>query len=341
MKAVILPEHGGQEVLKYVDDFEKPVPKRGEVLIKVATSGINNVDVVNRIGYPGIVFPLPHILGADIAGTVAELGDGVENVTLGSKVIVYPLISCGQCQLCREGNPNICLNWKFFGLHLKGSYAEYVAVPAENIMPLSLPFDEAPAVPVAGLTAYHGLKNVGQLREGQVFFIWGGSGGLGTIAIQVAKYLGATVIATASSKQKLDIMSSLGADYVFNRKTADIPAEVKKIAPNGVDLLLDYVGPETFEKSFGMLKKGGTMLLCGIITGRETNLSIHQTYLRHLNIKGLYMGTKSEMQELLNLMTAGKIKPYIGSVLPLSAAAEGHRLMESGESIGKMTLRIE
>jgi NADPH:quinone reductase-like Zn-dependent oxidoreductase len=341
MKAIILPKHGGTDVLDYIDDFEKPSPQKGEVLVKVAVSGINNVDSVNRVGYPGIVFPLPHILGADIAGTVVELGEGVDNVALGTKVIVYPLIACNRCQLCHEGRPNICLNWKFFGLHLKGGYAEYVSVPQENIIPLPLPFDEAPAVPVAGLTAYHALKTVGQLRDGQTFFIWGGSGGLGTIAIQVAKYLGATVIATAGSKEKLDVMSKLGADYVFNRKTDDIPAEVKKIAPNGVDLLMDYVGPETFDRSFGMLKKGGTMLLCGIITGRETNFSIHQAYLRHLSVKGLYMGSKAEMIELIGLMEQGKILPHIGKILPLKDAAIGHELMDRGESIGKITLRVE
>ena len=341
MKAIILPKHGGTEVLQYVEDFEKPSPKRGEILVKVAVSGINNVDSVNRTGYPGIVFPLPHILGADIAGTAVELGEGVENVAVGSRVIVYPLISCGVCQLCREGKSNICLNWKFFGLHLKGGYAEYVAVPQENIIPYSLPFEDAPSIPVAGLTAYHALKTVGKLREGQIFFIWGGSGGLGTIAIQVAKHLGATVIATGGTKEKMDVMSKLGADYVLNRKTDNVPSEVNKIFPNGVDLLMDYVGPETFDKSFGMLKKGGTMLLCGIITGRETNFSIHMTYLRHLSVKGLYMGSKAEMIELMGLMEQGKVRPHIGKILPLKEVAEGHRLMDMGESIGKIALKVE
>jgi NADPH:quinone reductase-like Zn-dependent oxidoreductase len=340
MKAVILPRHGGREVLQFVDDFPVPSPGAGEALIKIEAAGINNVDIVNRIGYPGITITLPHILGADMAGTVVELGESATGPKVGTRVVVYPLLSCGNCDLCREGRTNICLNWKFMGMHIKGGYAEYISVPAENLLPIAISAEEAVTLPVAGLTAYHGLKTVGGLRPGQIFFIWGGAGGLGSIAIQIAKYLGATVIATASSERKLGFMKNLGADLVLDRTKDDIPAAVKKFAPMGVDLVLDYVGPQTFQASFDMLKKGGTMMLCGIISGRETSFSIHMTYLRHLSIKGLYMGTKVEMWELLQLVESGKIKPYTGATLPLEDAAEGHRLMESRESMGKIALRV-
>ncbi|OGC95986.1 MAG: hypothetical protein A2W25_09590 [candidate division Zixibacteria bacterium RBG_16_53_22] len=341
MKAVILPQHGGREALRFVSDFPTPSPGKGEILVRVKATGINYVDIVNRQGYPGIALPLPHILGGDIAGEVAALGEGVDGPKVGTRVVVYPLIGCGQCPQCLDGKPNICLNWKFIGLHLHGGYAEYALAPAANVLPISIPFEEAVTVPVAGLTAYHGLVNVGELKLGQIFFIWGGAGGLGTMAIQIAKHLGATVIATAGSEKKLESMKKLGADHVLNRFKDDIAGEVKKIAPFGVDLLLNYVGPQTFQTSFDMLKKGGTMLLCGIITGRETNFSIHQTYLRHLSIKGVYLGTKDEMQALLRLVEQGIIRPYAGVTLPLAEAAEGHRLVESGESIGKIALRVE
>jgi NADPH:quinone reductase-like Zn-dependent oxidoreductase len=341
MKAVILPRHCGKEVLQYVEDFPTPVPGKGEVLIRVRATGINYVDLVNRRGYPGIAFPLPHILGGDIAGEVAALGEGVVIPTVGTKVVVYPLIGCGHCPQCAEGKPNICQNWRFLGLHLKGGYAEYVAVPAENTLAITIPYEEAVTIPVAGLTAYHGLVTVGRLKAGQTFFIWGGAGGLGSMAIQIAKHLGATVIATAGSEKKLEFMRRLGADHVFNRTTDDVPAAVKKIAPHGIDLLLDYVGPQTFPTSFELLKKGGTMLLCGIITGRETNFSIHQTYLRHLSIRGIYLGTRNELRALLGLVEKRSIKPCVGMTLPLADAAEGHRLVESGESIGKVALRVE
>lgn len=342
MRAITIPEHGGREVLTYVTDFPTPVPGPGEVLVKVAATGLNHVDLVVRRGYPGISIPLPHIPGGDIAGVVDELGDGVTGVKAGTRAVVYPLVACGECPLCNEGKPNLCLNWKYFGLHLKGGYAEYVVVPAHNVIPLpdGVSFEEAAAIPVAGLTAFHALKTVGNLQPGQTFFMWGGAGGLGTIAIQIAKQLGATVLATGSMPGRLELMKSLGADVVFNRLTDDVAAGVRKVAPAGMDLIIDFVGPETFPTSFDLLKKGGQMLLCGIITGREATVSLHMTYLRHLSIKGLYLGTKEEMVELVDWVAQKKVKPILTNTLSLADAAEAQRMLEAGEVIGKLVLRV-
>jgi len=343
MRAIVINSHGDRDVLTYTTDFPTPKPAAGEVLIKVAATGLNQVDLVVRRGYPGIVIPFPHIPGGDITGTIAEVGEGVDKGMVGRRIVAYPLIACGHCQLCKDGRPNLCLNWKYFGLHLRGGYAEYVCIPAENAftLPDSISWEQAISLPVAGLTAYHGLKNVGELKPGQTFFIWGGTGGLGTIAIQIAKQLGATVIATGGTAEKLEVMKSLGADYVFNRKSDDVQAEVMKLCPAGADLIMDYVGPETFPKSFQMVKKGGTILLCGIITGREVSpFSLHMTYLRHLSVKGLYLGTKEEFAELIALTASGKIKPLIHDVLPLSEAKEAHRRLEAGEMIGKIVLKV-
>ncbi len=342
MRAITIPEHGGREVLTYVTDFPTPVPGPGEVLVKVAATGLNHVDLVVRRGYPGIPIPLPHIPGGDIAGVVDELGDGVTGVKAGTRAVVYPLVACGECPLCNEGKPNLCLNWKYFGLHLKGGYAEYVVVPAHNVIPLpdGVSLEEAAAIPVAGLTAFHALKTVGNLQPGQTFFMWGGAGGLGTIAIQIAKQLGATVLATGSMPGRLELMKSLGADVVFNRLTDDVAAGVRKVAPAGMDLIIDFVGPETFPTSFDLLKKGGQMLLCGIITGREATVSLHMTYLRHLSIKGLYLGTKEEMVELVDWVAQKKVKPILTNTLSLADAAEAQRMLEAGEVIGKLVLRV-
>ena len=342
MRAITIPEHGGREVLTYVTDFPTPVPGPGEVLVKVAATGLNHVDLVVRRGYPGISIPLPHIPGGDIAGVVDELGDGVTGVKAGTRAVVYPLVACGECPLCNEGKPNLCLNWKYFGLHLKGGYAEYVVVPAHNVIPLpdGVSFEEAAAIPVAGLTAFHALKTVGNLQPGQTFFMWGGAGGLGTIAIQIAKQLGATVLATGSMPGRLELMKSLGADVVFNRLTDDVAAGVRKVAPAGIDLIIDFVGPETFPTSFDLLKKGGQMLLCGIITGREATVSLHMTYLRHLSIKGLYLGTKEEMVELVDWVARKKVMPYLKQTMALQDAAEAQRMLEDGEVTGKLVLRV-
>ena len=337
-----MPQHGDREQLRFVTDFPEPTPGADELLIRVHATSLNQVDLVVRRGYPGIGIPLPHIMGGDIAGEVVARGAAVTSPPLGARVVAYPIVSCGDCPLCREGRPNLCLNWRYFGLHLKGGYAEFAVVPAANALPLpdSLAYESAAALPVAGLTAWHALTSVGELRAGQTFFIWGGTGGMGSIAIQIAKQLGATVIATGGTAEKLDRMRSLGADYALNRFSDDIPARVREIAPNGVDLVMNYVGPQTFPASFEMLKKGGTMLLCGIITGRETAVSLHQSYLRHLNLKGLYLGTQQELQELLNLVASGAVRPYIDSVLRLDEAPEAHRRLESGEFFGKIILKV-
>ncbi len=340
MNAVALKEHGGPENLVFVRDFPTPEAGPGEILIQVKATAVNRVDLVVRTGYPGLKIPFPHILGGDIAGTVAKVGAGVAGFSTGERVVTWPLIACGNCELCLEGKENLCLNWKYFGMHRHGGYAEYVAAPAASVLkiPQNVTFEDATALGVAGLTAYHAIMTVGELKRSQTFFMWGGSGGVGTIAIQLAKLVGARVIATAGKDEKLSMLKDLGADFAFNHYTDDIPARVRELAPKGADLIIDYVGPATFAKSFDLLKKGGSMLLCGILTGRETTFSIHQTYLRHLSVKGLYLGTKAEMSDLLALASQGKVKPVIGSRLPLDEAAKAHTMMAEGEHLGKIVL---
>lgn len=340
MKAIVMFEHGGTEKLTYVQDFAEPVAKDNEVIVNVSATGVNRVDIVVRNGYPGIPTKLPHIPGGDIAGTVDSVGKNVKSWKPGDRVVAWPLISCKTCALCKEGKENLCLNWQYFGMHRHGGYAQKVAVPADSLirLPESISFEDAIALGVAGLTAYHGLTSVGELRKGETMLIWGGSGGVGTIAIQLAKRIGATVIATVGKEEKRAPIEKLGADMVLNHYTDDVQAELSKRFPIGIDMIIDYVGPATFSKSFAMLKKGGRMLLCGILTGRETNFSIHQTYLRHLSVKGLYLGTKNEMQELINLTARKEIRPLIGKTLPLAEAASAQTMMEKGEHIGKIVL---
>lgn len=342
MKAIVLYEHGGLDKLTYKTDFPEPAIGPDDVLVNVKATGVNRVDLVVRSGYPGITIPMPHIPGGDIAGVVAKIGPGVKGFSEGDRVVAWPLIACGTCALCKEGKENLCLNWKYFGMHRHGGYAEYVAVPAASLLKLpdQVSFEQAVTLGIAGLTAYHGIHSVGELKKGEVFMIWGGSGGVGTIAVQLAKLAGATVIATAGKDEKLSAVKKLGADHVFNHHKEDVQAEVMKLFPVGVDMIIDYVGPATFAKSHAMLKKGGRMLLCGILTGRETTLSIHLTYLRHLSIKGLYLGTKDEMRELISLTAQKKINPLVGKSFPLVDAARAQEMMASGENLGKLVLTV-
>lgn len=342
MRAVQLRRHGEPEALDFSEDLPTPKPGPGEVLLRNHATSVNRVDLLVRSGYPGIEIPLPHISGGDLSGEVAELGPGVNGVTPGERFVAYPLVTCGTCGYCRGGAFNLCANWKYFGLHRWGGYAEYVVVPAGCLVPLpsEVPHSDAATLPVAGLTAYHGLL-LSDLGRNETLFVWGGSGGLATFAIQLAHRLGARVIVSTRDDTKAARLRELGAEVVVGSEPASIKTEVLDMTSGaGLDVVVDYVGPPTFAASVEMLKKGGTLLLMGQLEGRETTLNIHQAYLKHIRIQGLYLGHKRELVALVALVAEGSLKPEIYKQLPLSEAAEAHRLMATGKHVGKIVLSM-
>lgn len=339
MKALVLTAHGDTSGLQ-VREVEAPRPAAGEVLVRVEASGINHMDLLIRRGYPGIPVKLPHVLGGDVVGTVTELGAGVKSVAVGQRIVAAPVSGCGECELCREGRRFLCLQWQYLGFHRAGGYAEYAVVPAENAVPLPAHVDAAAAsaLPVAGLTAFHAIHTVASLRAGQTLFLWGGSGAMGSMSVQLAKAAGVRTFVTASSESRRKLAVQLGAELALDPKDPELDAKLRALVPNGVDAVLDFIGAETFAHSFNLVKKGGQLLLCGMIGGREAPLSIHQTYLRHLSIKGLYLGSREELEALVGLVARGEVKPHVGARLPLEKAAEGHHLLERRESVGKIAL---
>ncbi len=341
MKAVYFDKHGEPGVLTYTEDYNNPEPKDNEILVKIDSTSINKIDTVMRRGYPGIQLPLPHVPGGDIAGTVAGLGSNVRDFKGNDRVVSYPIVLPENRDPKFEGLEHLNDGWKYFGMHLPGSYAEYICVPAENLLrlPANVSFEQAAALPIAGLTAYHAVETVAQLNENDLFFIWGGSGGLGSIAVQLAKNRGAAVIATVGKEEKKSAVYEFGADHVFNHYEEDVETEVKKLFPSGVDVIVDYVGPATFDKTFRMVRKNGKILLCGMITGKEITLNIQQTYFRHINILGLYLGTMEEFSGLLNMVAEGTINPLIHEVMLLKEAARGHEMIHSSEHLGKIVLK--
>jgi len=342
MKAVLLNNHGGPEVLEYVEKFPMPEIKQNEVLIRVKATSLNQVDTVLRKGYPGMSLNYPHIIGGDIAGEVFAIGAGVSEELINARVVVYPIVLPEIKDPKYKGREHLNAGWKYFGMHINGSYCEYVAVPAENCIriPNEISFEEAACLPIAGLTAYSGLVNVGRLKEKETFMIWGGSGGMGTMAIQIAKASGAIVVATCNSDEKVEFLKNLGADYVFNRETDDIVTEVKALFPKGIDLILDYVGPATFDKSFQLVATGGKIILCGMITGREVTFNIQQTYFRQISICGFYLGAMHDFYNLMQLVIAGEVKPIIHKVYDLKDIQQAHKDLDEGNFIGKLVVRI-
>lgn len=340
MNAVVVPRHGGAEVLSLVKDFPDPAPRPDEVVVRVAATTVNQMDLLVRNGYPNRAIPLPHIPGGDVVGTVEWVGAEVSGVEPGRRVVVYPLIACGICSHCRSGREHLCANWQTIGIHRHGGYGELVAVPGRNVIPLpeEVPFTTAAALPVAGLTAYHALMSVGRVREGELAVIWGSTGGVGSMALQIAKRAGARVAAIVSSPERKKAAEQMGADYVLDRSLAEMGAEVRRIAPDGVDLVFDSIGAGTVPVSLGMLANGGRLLCCGILSGREARLNVHALYFHHLSIHGLFLGSREDMREVISLTARGELMPLIDRVLPMEKASEGHRLLETGGQIGKIVL---
>lgn len=343
MKALYLTKNGNIDSFKYDTDFPVPGIESDEVLVKVKATSINRVDIVIRNGYPGLNLNFPHIPGGDISGVIESTGSDVRMFKNGDRVIAWPLVVKDKDKWTIKNRPGLSPNRKFFGMELNGSYAEYTVVPENSLirLPDNVTFEDAACLPIAGLTAYHALFGVGNIQSGQNFFIWGGTSGLGTIAVQLAKSTGAKVFATAGNEEKTEFLKNLGVDYIFNHyENKNILKEVLEITDGtGVDVVLDYVGPHSYETSFNMLTNGGKLLWCGMITGRETNVSIHQTYFRHLSIMGLFLGEKFELEALLKYISERKIKPVIYKKLELQNAGEGHTLMETGKIIGKVILK--
>lgn len=259
MKAVVIKDFGGVDKLDLVEDFPMPEVGDNDVLIELKARSLNRIEVVVRNGYPGIPVELPHIPGPDGAGVVKEVGSNVKDFKPGDRVVVYPVVIEAEDEFTQRGDAFLSPQWKYVGLQKKGTYAEYVSLPYNSVakIPDSIPFAEASTLPTAGLTAYHGIKNVAELKAGQTLVIWGATGGVGTFGIQIAKLLGANVIAITSKENKVDKLKELGADHVINSSSEDVLEKVKEITDGrGVDVVLDYVGPATFDNSFNMLKKG-------------------------------------------------------------------------------------
>jgi NADPH:quinone reductase-like Zn-dependent oxidoreductase len=340
MLAVRIHEHGGPEVLR-VERAPDPVVGPLQVLVEVRAVALNHIDLWVRRGLPRLRLRFPHILGADVAGVVAEVGAGVAGVRPGDEVLVAPGVSCGQCAACVAGDDTFCPDYSILGEHIPGGYAERLAVPAANILPkpASLSFPEAAAVPLVFLTAWNMLVTNGRIRRGDVVLIWGAGSGVGSAAVQIAKAHGATVIATAGADWKLARARELGADYTINHAEADVGEAVRGVVGRrGVDIAFDHVGQATWATSLRALARGGRLVTCGATSGPIGETDIRYIYARALSIHGTWLGAKRELREALRLITDGLARPVVHAVLPLADAAEAHRMLERREQFGKVVL---
>lgn len=343
MMAVRFHEHGGPEVLRYE---EAPVPALGpsDALVRVRACALNHLDIWTRRGLPGMKFELPHILGCDVAGEVAATGSAVAHIAPGMACFVHPGLPGGPSVERARGDDNVAPDYRVLGHQVDGGYAQYVRVPADNVLPKPerLSFAEAAAFPLTFLTAWHmlGRRRAG-LRSGETALVIGGSSGVGTAAIQVAKARGARVIATAGSAEKCARALALGADDAIDHheRAGEIHKAVYALTGGvGVDVVVEHVGPAVFEQCVKALRRGGRLVTCGATTGPKAELDLRMLYAKHLTLYGSYMGSMSESYELLPLVASGALRPVVDSVLPLKDAAEAHRRMEASEHFGKIVL---
>jgi NADPH:quinone reductase-like Zn-dependent oxidoreductase len=341
MKAVLLESHGGPETLRPAE-IPDPQPAAGEVLVRVRACALNHIDLWLRKGIPGQSVAFPHVLGCDIAGEIAGLATPVEGLREGQRVMLSPGTSCGRCRACLSGEDNACRRYRVLGVHLRGGYAEWVRCPAANVIPLpeGVSYDEAAAFPLVFLAAWHMLRRAG-VKRGDDVLIWAAGSGVGMAAVQIAKELGARVIATAGTEAKLAKAKDLGADHVVSHHQGDVVETVKRVtARKGVDVVFEHVGQATWQRSIHALAHRGRLVTCGATTGFEASTDLRYVFAKQLTLLGSYMGTKTDLLDVAALFFERRVKAVVDTVLPLAEARRAHEILESGTPFGKVVLRV-
>jgi len=336
MKAVRFHQHGGAEVLQY-ENAPEPELRPGDVIVRVRACALNHLDVWNRRGV--VRLPLPHIGGADVAGEIAD--SSVTGFAAGQRVMVQPGLSCGRCQACLDGVDNECARYDVLGSQSDGGYAEYVRIPAQNVIPIpdAIGFVEAAAFPLTFVTAWHMLVTRARIRPGEDVLVLGAGSGVGQAAIQIATLHGARVFATAGTEEKRLRAKELGAYDAVNHHTQDVPAEIRRFTNNrGVDVVIEHVGQATWDRSLKCLTRGGRLVTCGATTGYQAAIDLRFLFAKQHTLMGSYMGTKAELLRAAQFFFAGQLRPVVDTTFPLQDAAAAQTYLEEGKQFGKVVL---
>jgi NADPH:quinone reductase-like Zn-dependent oxidoreductase len=343
LKAVRMHGHGGVEQLFFEEAPQPRIIEPDEVIVNLRAAALNHIDIWNRMGATGIVVPMPHILGADGAGTIVEVGAKVAGVKIGDAVCLYPPTGCGECEFCRADRDFMCIRLRVLGERLEGTYAQYVKLPAQNCFPIpnGYSFEEAAAFPLVFITLWRMIVTNAELQPGETVLIIGIGGGVASATLQVAKRLGARVIVTSSSDEKLARAQRLGADHGIHHGKEDFVKAIRSLTDDrGVDVVLDCVGGAVWQKSLASLAIGGRLVTCGATAGAQPNDDIEALFTKHLRVYGSTLGSREEFRQLISFLNGSKIKPIIDTVLPLNDAAAAQKYLEDGKQFGKVVLRI-
>lgn len=339
MKAAYFDALGGPDVL-VVGELPDPEPGPGDVIVEVEAAALNHLDLWVRRGLPGLNVALPHVGGSDFAGTISEVGRGVEDWRVGDRVTANPGLWCGECEWCLRGEHSLCERYHILGEHVAGALAERVRVPSGNLLrlPDDYPALHAAAAPLVFQTAWRALVGRARLRAGETVLVTGASGGVSTAAIQIARWLEARVIAVTSGPH-VEAVRALGADHVIDRETEDLSTAVSKLTERrGVDVALDSVGEKTWKSTVRSLARNGRLITYGATTGAEGCQDIRLVFWKQLQIIGSTMASHAEFVEVMGLVFDGSLEPVVDVVWPLERVGEAHERLEAGEAFGKIVL---
>ena len=326
MLAARIHEDGGPEVLR-VEEVPDPVAAPGEVLVRIRAASLNHLDVWVRKGLPSV--PKPRILGADGAGTVEALGDGVDGLSVGQRVVLNPGLEHGS-------------TITVVGEHCDGTHAELIAIDAAQVFPLddTLSFEIAAAFPLVYETAYRMLVTRARVAEGEWALIWGIGGGVATAAFELCRALGVRTIVTSGSKEKLDAARGWGADVAVDHHDGDVVAAVKEATNGGVDVVVETVGEATWQRSLAAVRAAGRVVVCGATSGPNPPAQLHRFWWKQLDVLGSTMGTRDDFLGAYELVRTGRARVHVDRVFPLAQIADAHRRLEAGEQLGKIVIAI-
>ncbi len=340
MKAAVFFKRGGIENLVYTD-VRTPQVGPQDVLVKVRACGLNHLDLFAREGSHGVHAPLPHIGGLEPAGEIAEVGSAVRDWNVGDRVLVGSAITCGQCEFCQSGNDNLCAHRKVIGVNVDGGFAEYIQVPASILLtiPQHLAFEQAAAAPTAFGTAWHMLVTRGAVRPGEWVLIQAAGSNVGVAAIQIARHFNCRIIATASTPAKLDKAKELGADYVINYVERNLYHRVMQItAERGVDVVVEHVGTDTWEKSIASLHPTGRLVTCGSTTGRFGRTDLWSVFWKQISILGSFAMSSAEFRTVWEFVKQQTFRPVIDCTFPLAETAAAQQYLRDRQAFGKVVI---
>lgn len=342
MRGLTISAHGGLEQITYRDDLDTPELRAdSDVRIRMRAAALNHLDLFLLKGLPGVIITPPWILGADGMGIVESVGSAVTSVVVGDAVVINPGLSDRTCEYCLAGEQPLCPRFGILGEHFPGTMAEFVVVPAANVLSIPDGADtaEAAAFTLATLTAYRMLVTRAQLRAGERVLVWGIGGGVAVACLQLAKQIGAHVTVTSSSDAKLARAATLGADDTINHRDVDVGREMRtRTGKKGVDVVVDSVGEATWSQSLGALGRRGRLVTCGGTSGAMVTTDVRKLFWNQWSILGSTMGNDAEFAAVVEHYRAGRLRPPVDSVFPLDRGREAFARLASGAQFGKVVL---